>query len=387
LPFISRFVPEGGQSTEFHFHDRTAPLHFRSVGQDDDVGVETREMMATPRIMKSSDASVLRFLGLCVIGIFCFGNLVHAAEPTYEGRSLSDWLKDLSNTPAGVNYEPAARAFREMGTNAIPFLLSRLEADRPDKYDGDPGLVVNAFREIGSQASNAIPKLSELLLKESSCAPAAAALVAIHAEAPVVALLSRTNDTIRRSAIIALASWSVGKEAVAPLIALLSDADDETRHLAASVLGHIGKEERLTVAALVGAVDDPHFWVRHKAVQALGNFESQATVVYPALLRALTDTNAHVRGSAAVSLGAMMNRFEPSARKKIVVGLIQALSDKVEDVQGSAAWALGTPLPETKEAFAPLLELTKSSSKTVSNTAAAALKHIDREAASKARIK
>lgn len=346
-------------------------------------------MIAPPRIMKSNDTSVLRFLSLCVVVISCFGDLVHAAEPTYEGRTLSDWLKDLSNTPAGEKYAPAARAFREMGTNAVPFLLMRLEADRPDKIDvpSESQLVVNAFREIGSLASNAIPQLSELVLKESSSAAAAAALVAIHAEAPVVALLSRTNGTMRRNAIIALASPSVGKEAVPPLIALLGDADDETRHLAASVLGQIGKEETLTIPALVRAVDDPHFWVRRNAVQALGNFESQATVVYPVLLRTLTDENAHVRGSAANSLGAMMNRFDPSGRKKIVVALIQALNDKVEAVQSSAAWALGTPLPETKEAFPHLLKLTKTSSKTVSNAAAAALKHIDREAALKAGIK
>ena len=344
-------------------------------------------MIATPRIMKSNDTSVLRFLSLCVVVISCFGSLIHAAEPTYEGRTLSDWLKDLSNTPVGRGYEPAARAFREMGTNAVPFLLNRLEADRPDKINSESSLVVNAFREIGSQASNAIPKLSELLLKESTSASAAAALVAIHAEAPVVALLSRTNGMMRRNAIIALASRSVGKEAVAPLIALLRDGDNETRHLVAWVLGQIGKEETLAVPALLRAADDAHFWVRHNAVQALGNFESQATVIYPALLRALTDTNTHVRGSAARSLGAMMNRFDPPARKKIVVALIQALNDKEEDVQNSAAWALGTPLPETKEAFPRLLELTRTSSKTLSNSAAAALKHIDREAASKAGIK
>ncbi len=338
--------------------------------------------------MKINHTSVLLLLSLCVVVISCFGDLVHAAEPTYEGRTLSDWLKDLSNTPAGRKYAPAARAFREMGTNAVPFLLMRLEADRRDKVGipSESELVVNAFREIGPLASNAVPKLSELLLKESSSAWAAHALVAIHAEAPVVALLSRTKSMMRRSAIIALASRSVGKEAVPPLIALLGDADSETRHIAAWVLGQIGKEETLTLPALVRAVDDPHFWVRHNAVQALGNFESQATVVYPTLLRALTDTNAHVRGSAAGSLGGMMNRFEPSDRKKIVAALINALTDKVADVQYSAAWALGKPFPETKAAFPHLLELTKTSSTTVSNAAAAALKHIDREAASKAGI-
>src|SRR5947209_18763264 len=109
--------------------------------------VETRKLMATTRIMKSNDTSVLRLLSLCVIVISCFGDLVHGAEPTYEGRTLSDWLQDLSNTPAGRKYAPAARAFREMGTNAVPFLLMRLEADRHEKIDSESELVVNAFRE------------------------------------------------------------------------------------------------------------------------------------------------------------------------------------------------------------------------------------------------
>jgi len=117
--------------------------------------------------MKINHTSVLLFLSLCVVVISCFGDLVHAAEPTYEGRTLSDWLKDLSNTSAGRKYAPAARAFREMGTNAVPFLLMRLEADRPDKI-GIPtvsDVVVNVFREIFLVVSNAMPQLCELLLK------------------------------------------------------------------------------------------------------------------------------------------------------------------------------------------------------------------------------
>jgi len=53
-----------------------------------------------------------------------------AAEPNYEGKSASFWLDHIDASPNGMN--ETVKAFKAMGSNAVPFLIKTLER-KPSK--------------------------------------------------------------------------------------------------------------------------------------------------------------------------------------------------------------------------------------------------------------
>src|SRR5260221_7633398 len=58
-----------------------------------------------------------------VLGWFLSGWLSGKREPAYKGRSLSQWIGRLPGIPTQDSATEADRAVREIGTNAVPFLL------------------------------------------------------------------------------------------------------------------------------------------------------------------------------------------------------------------------------------------------------------------------
>src|SRR6266446_748791 len=69
-----------------------------------------------------------------VLFVALLGGLVwmlsRPAEPIYQGKPLSAWLDDL-HTWGGETNHPAFVAFRGMGTNAIPALLTIIQSGDP----------------------------------------------------------------------------------------------------------------------------------------------------------------------------------------------------------------------------------------------------------------
>jgi len=99
-------------------------------------------------------------------------------EPAYQGKGLSVWLRELDTWP-GKSSEPATKAIREIGTNALPCLITALQAEdsvlkvKLAKLLGQQNLIRFRFRFadensdtafkalliLGSTASNAIPEI------------------------------------------------------------------------------------------------------------------------------------------------------------------------------------------------------------------------------------
>src|SRR5437867_7479502 len=113
----------------------------------------------------------------------CLAGIAAAAdqhEPTYEGRTLTDWTRDLDpHTAVMVGHEPAAwTAIGHMGTNAIPTLLKWMsEPDPPEplKPHLAPCFTLSrseraefAFRILGGTARPAIPGLTRLARTSSA---------------------------------------------------------------------------------------------------------------------------------------------------------------------------------------------------------------------------
>jgi hypothetical protein len=71
-------------------------------------------------------AALLLVLGIGVFAVWA----VWPREPSYQGRSLSTWMDDVAGDRA--DYLRAEEAIRQIGTNAMPFLRTRLAlADDP----------------------------------------------------------------------------------------------------------------------------------------------------------------------------------------------------------------------------------------------------------------
>jgi HEAT repeat protein len=297
---------------------------------------------------------------------------IEADVPTYEGRTLESWLKDLSCTPCGPEHGPAANAIRQMGTRATPYLLHAIEAG-----NADASLSVAAIRELGPVAGTAIPALTELLKKERSSAHAALALVYLSSERPVIEALSSTSPSIREGAVVALGYGGsrVDASAVPILIKMLEEAGPPTRFEVVWALGQIHKEEERTVSVLVGLLKDEDPWMRVTSAQTLGAFRLDKAPI--PRLNALTDHDARVRAAASRSLGLAINKqTDDDSVQTVVAALLVALKDNDENVRLQSAWSLGAIGPRARDAISALVELTGDSSQDVRQTAAASLAHI-----------
>src|SRR5579871_1016636 len=56
-------------------------------------------------------------------------------EPVYQGKRLSEWLKDANDINGETPVPDAVNAIKAIGTNAVPFLIQMLQyKDSPLKF-------------------------------------------------------------------------------------------------------------------------------------------------------------------------------------------------------------------------------------------------------------
>ncbi len=136
--------------------------------------------------------STLLLVALCAGAMF----LLFPREPVHEGRTLSEWLVDFSADSMDQRSK-AEKAISLMGSDAVPFLVRRLESRRDD--DGSsfskwkrrfedwfyamtqttPAKGRDPVREafagldaLGPEAKTALPALEEMLQKDPTTAQA-----------------------------------------------------------------------------------------------------------------------------------------------------------------------------------------------------------------------
>jgi hypothetical protein len=221
--------------------------------------------------------------------------VIRSNEPSYQGETLSQWLDALPDRQPELQGDSQwRRAFRHMGTNAIPFLLKRIQAedsvleaklmDWAEKHDVSVVLPFKrsyfrqqraaiGFRLLGSQAMSAVPELVDLMKRGGESGWFAAyALSGIGQEAvlPLAEALTNQAPEIRTSAASALCGLkdADGSSAVPNLIAVFSDTNRMTRLLAINALRHIGKRPDLVVPALSERLTDKDGVIRDFALSA-----------------------------------------------------------------------------------------------------------------------
>src|SRR4051812_20082901 len=251
----------------------------------------------------------------CLVGI---ATATEQHEPTYQGRTLSDWTRDLDpHTAVMVGHEPPAwTAIGHIGTNAIPTLLKWMsEPDPPEplKPHLAPCFTLSrseraefAFRILGETARPAIPELTRLARKSSDPKRAercSDSLAAIGPEA-IPSLLSLATNGPRMTrwyAIAALEYFGNDRQSTIPavpvLIKCMGDASDDVANKAADVMSRCCSPD-VVLPAVTNALQSASARRRKWAVRCLGWDDRQPVSTIPLLRVAMRDTNYAVRESA-----------------------------------------------------------------------------------------
>jgi len=240
--------------------------------------------------------------------ILLFGE-AHFDEPVYQGRKLSSWLDDYQIERNGA--DPAAWAWadaedakvdeiiRKVGTNAIPALLRTIELrdspisklrfwiyhngyhefkERPVPAWARSFEAAMAFRALGADAKDAVPRLIEMYRRQS--------------------FPYREN--------IAYALGGIGPPASNAIPWLLRNVTNSEPHYVADhsfgALGQIHSKPEILVPLMIQFLKDSEPNVRSRAIWNLRSFGADAKSAVPALIEALSDSEGTVRTNAARAL-------------------------------------------------------------------------------------
>jgi len=228
-------------------------------------------------------------------------------EPSYKGKPLGYWLEGYDpgnykiahpNGPAPPTDKEAGDAILQIGTNAIPGLLRRLQVreakttgiivrllqmqhiiDIPYANQNANFKALKAFSVLGSQASNAVPQLITLFERDHSAfiqtaVPEIFSEIGPAAEKATPVLLERgithTNMMVRANTIFALRRMNA--------------------------------EPKLILPALIKCLNDPDILVRAQAVRTLGVSGGDAQPAVPALLELWRKEPRTTPGAATISI-------------------------------------------------------------------------------------
>ena len=262
-------------------------------------------------------------------------------EPSYQGRTLSEWLTVYEDNRVGplVKRHPelskqAKDAVHHIGTNALPLLVEWLDyepekwrykvADVGARFGGNrlwrivagkrmvrSGYALNAFEILGPEAAQVIPALTNLLAgwrgDRTDAALMALMFIGEAGFPPLVSVV--TNKTaplayrISAAQRIAAPGMNPGTNTAWAAPPLLSCIDEPTMApLAFSALGDLKIEPALVVPILAQRLEDGNAVVAYAAAEALGKFGAAASNAVPDLVRALASKNVLVREQATNAL-------------------------------------------------------------------------------------
>lgn len=264
-------------------------------------------------------------------------------EPVYQGKKLSEWLREYDSqfTPSdAARSARAANALQHMGSNAVPWLVRWIcyEPAWPQKamvrvvgwrewlwaWKIVPGLRAHemrrdearlAFAELGPGRRCAIPELERLALEPG-------------------ARLSRDNA-------IGLLG-KMGSDGLPTLIRVLDRSDIYGRTAAASAILDLHQVYGIDVSQAIPMLlvldresNEPGRWTPAGGMSFVRDFESEPAVLFPALTNCLWHSNPVVRVEAAQYLGYLGIKSvgaEPALRR--------ALDDPDEGVRKAATNAV-----------------------------------------------
>lgn len=270
------------------------------------------------------------------------------AEPIYEGKALSVWLRELAPAYPAETRAQAKEAVRAIGTNAFSTLLVYISAE-DDSFEGivrtkwervikgsasTPPFfkrmqAISGFEALGSLGRGAIPKLEQIMTRGQCPIDAGRALGFIKAEETIpfmIDFLNRSAPGSRASGCAALGA--MGKQAqvaVPKLLQLISnDQDEVVRANAVEAMGSIATADVAVPILLATIQHDQSSMVRGSAVYTLGSFPERASEIDPVLRTAVADKSANVRVAAQLAL----QRIRDALKKQQEGGAPNGVSPK-----------------------------------------------------------
>jgi hypothetical protein len=250
------------------------------------------------------------------VALFAVGLVLYRQQPddpVYRGRHLSSWLDELrgsSTDPTDTN--PGVIAVRAIGTNGLPFLISRLQL----KYSRPRAWLV----QISEKQSILKLNLKSDLIKR---AEASDALITLgEAARPVLPDLERMIQqsdedvamevtpvlgNLGRDGFQILAKGLTNKNGVIRWVSVIQfvslDASNPT-NLNSEALFKFRRDASVGIPALVVALNDRNPRIAHAAAWALADIHLETNIVVPALqqLAENTNTTESVRKRARKSL-------------------------------------------------------------------------------------
>ena len=273
-------------------------------------------------------------------------------EPSWAGRSLSDWLKDFEparmRNPSAVDEQNAAaarRAIQGMGTNCLPILLRRIGRVEPaplekmliklEEFLAEQEVKIpwtptqtrlevgvsdacDAVNALGHQAVPAIPELKRWLLSSSDVKVSMGAylLANIAPEGIEVLIAASTNRTVLNRAAVAGRLHSIASEhpqAFTALLAMTADADPSVRGQAGFLITS-GRYEAAVIWPVINRLlADVERSVRREILRKLDRFRGDLRPAEPALTALLTDPDPEIRSQANALLDKIKAQsFTPS---------------------------------------------------------------------------
>jgi hypothetical protein len=211
----------------------------------------------------------------------------------------------------------AAADLRNLGTNAMPLLLSQVKLLDTLKGTNSASALNQqtklqaAFDVLGPQAKSLLPELVAEFKSGRNLGITAYALGRIGgAEAghALVQAITNSSPQMRASGASSIEYFKgdpeVAASAVQPLLQLMTDRSGPLRSLAAAALGKLKTNPDTVIPALLRTLDtDPDAIVRATAAESIGRFGSDATPAAERLGRAAkSDGDEHVRTMAAQAI-------------------------------------------------------------------------------------
>jgi len=245
-------------------------------------------------------------------------------EPTHAGRPLSFWTSGLAPVPPDGSIRIECReAIREIGTNALPFLLKWIQfSPAMDESHPTYGISIDvndpknrlaygsayAFEALGNTAATAVPELTQLVNSPATQNNRYLYVQALAGISPaglpaLLTVATNLGNNARVFAISAIENLGTNAAPALPtLLALLRDPEPDVVSFAASALGNLRLQPQLAVPALQQLLQGESTTPCRFAIIALGQFGPEARTAVSDLTRFLNDPSERVRASTVYAL-------------------------------------------------------------------------------------
>jgi hypothetical protein len=251
-------------------------------------------------------------------------------EPEYKGQTLTYWLKKNFDDPSE---DESSTAIRQIGTYALPWLTKwivyepsktkrrsldfaeelpvKLRRPLQVMITGDRmwavrhELAIVGFRELGPQASSAVPELVQALVRGKGMFgyPLTPALVAIGDDSipPIVNVMTNLAypKDLRIHAVYWLGSLRTGNSlATSNLVACIQKQEPEVGLASAGVLASSRLEVEVVLPFLTNLAGHANSLIRKNVASCIGAYGPKARSAVPILLQLQKDSLLDVRVSA-----------------------------------------------------------------------------------------